>query len=84
MGVNDESSPSPYPSPTRGEGNEGGLTNLKNPTLTANLCAEAAVDAGESIDLHTTVFSLDQRGTFKPLETKSAGNTGAHGRHVDR
>ena len=60
------------------------LANLEDAFLTADLCAEAAIDAGQSVDLHAAVLSPNHGGTLEPFQTEPAGNTGADSRHLDR
>jgi len=52
--------------------------------MAADLCTEAAINAGQSVDLHAAVLSPNHGGALEPFQTEPAGNTGADSRHLDR
>ena len=51
--------------------------------MRAHLNADAAIDAGASVDIHQTIGSALKRGTFKPGCAIAAGDADAGGRHAD-
>ena len=60
------------------------LAYLENSFLIANLHAETAVHAGQSIDLYTAVLSSNHRGTLEPFQAVPTSNASTHSRHIDR
>ena len=60
------------------------FADLEDAAMAADLCTEAAINAGQSVDLHAAVLSPNHGGALEPFQTEPAGNTGADSRHLDR